>query len=261
MYWGDFPLGETLNFLFTTRRSTGLPTVFAGTPALRVYEDVNLAQITAGVTVTVDHDAVVGLNRANIVATSGNGYESGKTYSVVVQAGTVDGTSVVGEVVGTFTIDRGAALRPTTAGRTLDVAATGEAGIDLDNTIGTLAAAQIATDALTAAKIATDAINKIARAIGIQTNTAFNDIKFLFVAASDHVTPVTGATGTAVTRSIDGGAFGAGTGTLAEIANGIYQYDASAADLNGTVIMFRFTATGGTPGAPDDRFLLITTVA
>ena len=31
------------------------------------------------------------------------------------------------------------ALKPTTAGRTLDVTATGEAGIDLDNTVGTLA--------------------------------------------------------------------------------------------------------------------------
>lgn len=92
-----------------------------------------------------------------------------------------------------------------------------------------------------------------------EKNAAFSDIEFLFVAASDHVTPVTGATGTAVTRSIDGGAFGSGTGTLAEVGNGIYQYDASAADMNGTVITFRFTGTGGTPGAPDDVFLTVKT--
>lgn len=49
-------------------------------------------------------------------------------------------------------------LQSTTAGRTLDVTATGEAGIDLDNTSGTLAAAQIATDAITADKIAANAI-------------------------------------------------------------------------------------------------------
>ena len=90
-------------------------------------------------------------------------------------------------------------------------------------------------------------------------NAAFSNIPFLFVAASDHVTPVTGATGTAVTRSIDGGAFAAGGGTLAEISNGIYQYDASAADMNGGIIVFRFTATGGTPGAPDDRFVTVVT--
>lgn len=90
-------------------------------------------------------------------------------------------------------------------------------------------------------------------------NVAFDDIEFLFVAASDHVTPVTAPTGTAVTRSIDGGAFGAGTGTLAEVGNGIMQYDASAADMNGRIITFRFTASGGTPGAADDVFLTIVT--
>ena len=92
-----------------------------------------------------------------------------------------------------------------------------------------------------------------------EKNAAFSNIEFLWVAASDHVTPVTGATTTSVTRSIDGGAFGSGTGTLAEVGNGIYQYDASQADMNGTIITFRFVATGGTPGAPDDAFLTIKT--
>lgn len=90
-------------------------------------------------------------------------------------------------------------------------------------------------------------------------NVAFSNIEFLWVAASDHVTPVTGASTTSVTRSIDGGAFGSGTGTLAEVGNGIYQYDASQADMNGGIITFRFVATGGTPGAPDDAFLTIVT--
>jgi hypothetical protein len=56
-------------------------------------------------------------------------------------------------------------LKPTTAGRDLDVTAAGEAGIDLDNTSGTIAAAQIATDAITAAKIAADAGVEIAQAV------------------------------------------------------------------------------------------------
>ena len=124
-----------------------------------------------------------------------------------------------------------------------------------------ITAGVIATDAVDADALATDAVQEIARAILPQINTAFSDIEFLFVAASDHVTPVTGATGTGVTRSIDGGAFGAGTGTLAEVGDGIYQYDASAADMNGAIITFRFTASGGTPGAPDDRFLTMITAA
>ena len=102
-------------------------------------------------------------------------------------------------------------------------------------------------------------VDKIRDGLLPTQNVAFNNIEFLFVAASDHVTPVTGATGTGVTRSIDGGAFGAGTGTLTEVSNGIYQYDASAADMNGGIITFRFTATGGTPGAPDDAFITIVT--
>jgi len=99
---------------------------------------------------------------------------------------------------------------------------------------------------------------QVSNAVLPPINTAFPDIPFLRVDSTDHVTPVTGATGKGVTRSIDGGAYAAGTGTEAEIGNGSYSYDASAADMNGKVIKFRFTATGGTPGAADDTF--VTTV-
>lgn len=119
--------------------------------------------------------------------------------------------------------------------------------------------AVIQANAITASALATDAVDEIRDAILPTQNVAFNNIAVLFVAASDHVTPVTGATGAAVTRSIDGGAFGAATGTFAEIANGVYQFDASAADMNGGSITFRFVATGGTPGAPDDVFLTVIT--
>jgi len=47
----------------------------------------------------------------------------------------------------------------TTAGRKLDVAATGEAGLDLDNTVGTLGATQIATAAITSDKVAANALD------------------------------------------------------------------------------------------------------
>ena len=135
------------------------------------------------------------------------------------------------------------------------------ASVTADVTLGTAAitAGTIAADAIGSSEFAASAAQKIRDEILPTQNTAFNNIPFLFVAASDHVTPVTGATGTAVTRSIDGGAFGAGGGSIAEIANGIYQYDASSADMNGGIIVFRFTATGGTPGAPDDRFVTVIT--
>jgi len=115
----------------------------------------------------------------------------------------------------------------------------------------------LATDAVSAAALATDAVNEIARAIGIQKNVAKNDIEFLMIDSTDDISGKTGLTVT-MTRSIDGGAFGAkdaGT-TIAEVANGIYQMDAHANDMNGDIITFRFTGTGA-----NDTFMTIATVA
>lgn len=127
-------------------------------------------------------------------------------------------------------------------------------GGKMDSDVGAMQA-----DVVTASALATDAVNEIRDGLLPTQNVAFPNLEFLFVSSGDHVTPATGATGTAVTRSIDGSAFGAGTGTLAEVGNGIYQYDASAADMNGGIITFRFTGTGGTPAAPDDTFVTIVT--
>jgi len=79
-------------------------------------------------------------------------------------------------------------LQPTVAGRTLDVTAAGEAGLDLDNTVGTLVAAQFGADFLTAAKIADgafvganfaagafDAVWSVAARI-LTASTNFNDL-------------------------------------------------------------------------------------
>jgi len=106
----DIILGSTQYFKFTSRSfSTGAPTTLSGTPVISVYEENNLTQITAGITLTVDYDAVTGLNDVAVVATAGNGYETGKTYHLVITTGTVGGVSVVGEVVGEFSIEESAA--------------------------------------------------------------------------------------------------------------------------------------------------------
>lgn len=108
----DIVLEETIYMDFTTRAfASGVPTVLAGTPVLSVLEENNATPITSGVSVSVDRASVVGLNMATIVATAANGYESGKGYSVYISTGTVGGVSVVGEVVGQFTIDASAAAQ------------------------------------------------------------------------------------------------------------------------------------------------------
>jgi hypothetical protein len=192
---------------------------------------------------------------------SGNKFDGDLSGSVGSVVGHTAQTGDSFAIVNSGTFGNAQLVRSTTPANTLDVNATGEAGLDLDNTSGTIAAAQIATDAITAAKLASDVAVEIRDAILPVQNVALSNIEFLWVAASDHVTPVTGASTTSVNRSIDGGAFGAGTGTLAEVGNGIYQYDASQADMNGGIITFRFSATGGTPGAPDDAFVTIVTGA
>ena len=106
----DRTVGETFFMFFTTRAfATGIPTVLAGTPVVSAYEDASITQITAGITLGVDHDGVVGLNLLTLVATGANGYEAGKDYSMVITTGTVGGVSVVGEVVGEFSLSLSAA--------------------------------------------------------------------------------------------------------------------------------------------------------
>lgn len=106
----DVTLGDTIYRMFTTRDvDTSVPQTLGGTPVVSAYENDSLTQITAGITLGVDHDSVTGLNLLTLVLTSGNGYESGKDYTFVITTGTVDGVSVVGEVVAEVTIERSAA--------------------------------------------------------------------------------------------------------------------------------------------------------
>ena len=132
---GDFDASAIVYGKFTTYRpSTGAPFTLAGTPALSVYKDGSTTQSTTGVTLTADFDSVTGLNHFAIdTSADGTFYAAGSFFDVVITTGTVDSISSVGSVVGSFTIRKNSTLKPTTAGRTLDVSSTGEAGIDWAN--------------------------------------------------------------------------------------------------------------------------------
>ena len=75
---------------------------------------------------------------------------------------------------------------------------------------------------------------------------ALSDIPFYMVDGTDHVTAKTGLTITAQVAK-DGGAFAAAAGTAAEVSNGLYQFDATSADMTADVVVFRFTGTGADP--------------
>lgn len=101
------PTDETFTFNRTSRNTSNVPTQLAGSPAAVLYEDGSTTEITGAVTITVDLDAKTGLNLFS-VDTSTAGVEPGKQYSVVMSAGTVGGTSVVGQVVYEFTMESAA---------------------------------------------------------------------------------------------------------------------------------------------------------
>ena len=131
---GDYDASTVIYGKFTTfRPSTGAVFTLGGTPALSVYKDNSTTQSTTGVTLTVDFDSVTGLHHYAIdTSADGTFYSAGSFFSIVITAGTVDSVSVVGTVVAEFTIRKNSALKPTTAGRTLAVDASGRALGDVD---------------------------------------------------------------------------------------------------------------------------------
>ena len=104
--------------------------------------------------------------------------------------------------------------------------------------LATASALSTAQTGITAIQAKTDNLPE-----GIQKNQAYANFEFLMVDETDYVTPETGKTVTGQ-RSIDGGAFTAVTGTIAEVGIGIYQIDLATADTNGDVITYAFSATG-----------------
>lgn len=196
----DYALGTTFDIKFTTRNfSTGAPFTLAGSPVISAYPDNSATELTAGITLSVDFDSRTGLNNVRIVATSGNGYASGSNYALVITTGTVNSVSVVGEVIGEFSLEAQSPLRPTTAGLTLDVSATGEAGVDWANVGG-----KTTSNALTNTTIATTQKVDIET---IKTNPVVNGGTVTF-ASNTTVANTTGAVGSVT------GAVGSVTGNV-----------------------------------------------
>ncbi len=125
-YVGDYAVGDTIYCKFgTVRPSTGASFTLAGSPVVSAYPDNSTTQITAGITLTADFDGVTGMNHLTVAATGGNGYATGTFYSLQITTGTVDSISVTGQEACSFSLGKVSALRPTTAGRTLVVDASG----------------------------------------------------------------------------------------------------------------------------------------
>jgi hypothetical protein len=104
-YYGDLSLGQTIRIPFSTNTAEGTPITLAGSPSVAVYKDGGTTEDTDGVSLSVDFDGKTGSHRA-IIDTSVDPtfFSSGSDFVVQLAAGTVDGTSVAGAVLGSFSI-------------------------------------------------------------------------------------------------------------------------------------------------------------
>ena len=103
--WGDYQdSNQTIYLYFSTTGTDGVAeTLTSG--AVEIYEDGSTTQITTAETLTASFDSVTGFNQL-AVDLNDSGFETGKTYTCILTAGTVDSVSVAGKVVGVFSVGR-----------------------------------------------------------------------------------------------------------------------------------------------------------
>ncbi len=246
-YLGDFIEDDTIYFPITTHNGSGAavaPSTAFEAADLAIYKDGNATQkaTTNGVTMTSPFDSVTGLHMVTLDTSNDTGdagfWVAGADYLVVLNPDeTVDSQTVVGAVA-TFSIENRSALRPTTAGRTLDVTAGGTAGVDWGNVENATTAVDLSgtdiqlcdtvttnTDLVTAASIA-DAVWDEPKA-GHTTATTFGDL----ATDLDAVLADTGTDGVVVAAgSKTGYSIGTGGITAASFAAGAVDAAALAAD-------------------------------
>ena len=106
MYIGNLIEDQTIDFAFSTHSAAGAPITLAGSPVVKVYKaNSTTTETTAGVTLSVDFDGVTGMHHVRIDTSADAFYQVGNDYSAVLVSGTVDGVSVAGTVLATFSIE------------------------------------------------------------------------------------------------------------------------------------------------------------
>jgi hypothetical protein len=110
--WGDYQdSNQTIYLYFNSTDSDGVAaTLTSG--AVEIYEDGSATQITTAETLDNDFDSITGYHQLAIDLTDA-GFEDGKTYTAILTAGTVDSVSVVGRMVGVFSVGRYASVTAT----------------------------------------------------------------------------------------------------------------------------------------------------
>lgn len=165
MLTGDYAPGTILYGKFSGWRPSTGSTYGITSAVVRVYKDNSTTESSAGVSLTTNFDGLAGLHHFAIdTSADGTFYSSGSNFDVVLTSGTVDGVDASGTVVGSFTLNKTAAVRPATAGRTVTLDASGQVTVGA-MAAGTVTASAVATGAIDADALATDAVQEIADGI------------------------------------------------------------------------------------------------
>lgn len=287
--WNETPTGTITYFVYATAPSSAADPVTVdvthwngsavATPTNAGVPEVDITHVlgTAADTTT----AHLGVN---VVNAGGTAWGSGAITAASIAAdaitaakvadGTIDAATFAAGAINAAAIADGAIDAATFAAGAIDAAAIANAAIDAATFAADVDAEILSYIVDDATRIDASALNTAsgtsipailadtgtdgvvvaaASRAGIRKNTALAAFEILMTDSTNHA-PATGLTVT-VTRSIDGGAFGAGTlGAVTELSNGIYKFDFAAGDLNGDVITLRATAAGA-----DDLFVTIKT--
>ena len=129
-YYGDLAPSQIIDMKFTSRNSSGQPTTLSGSPAVQCYKDNSLTQSSTGISLTVDFDSITGFNQLRVdLSADTSFYSAGSNFFCIISAGTVGGTTVIGEVVGAFSVaDRGTTIRKGVAFSNFPIIITGTGG-------------------------------------------------------------------------------------------------------------------------------------
>lgn len=133
----EVKIERTATLRFTTRNpTTGAAQNADSLPSVSVFEEGTDTPILTPTPANYG----TGRYKVDVVATAANGFEAAKEYNVEVAAtvASVADAAIIAWFIIT-TRDRDDLAFPTVSGRSVDVTAAGEVGLDLDNTVGALA--------------------------------------------------------------------------------------------------------------------------
>ena len=180
----DKVLGSTVRIDCTTHDSTGAlvaPSSAFSTSDFRIYKDGSATEKTStnGITVTSPFDSIVGKHLIEIDTSNSTGdsgfWAAGSEYRVEINsAKTVSSIVQSGVVIGRFALVAAGVLRPTTDGRTLDVSAAGNAGIDWSNVEAPTTTVAFTGTTISTSQVAasvTGAVGSVSGAVGSVTGS------------------------------------------------------------------------------------------